>query len=359
MNILVLNCGSATVKFKFFCFVNKKLEDIFSGTVDIEGEHARAIEKIIQSLPEKPHVIAHRVVHGGDFFHEPVIIDEKVLDGIRTMADWAPLHNPPAIQGIKAAQVAGVPQVAVFDTAFHQTMPKHAYTYALPLSVAEKYRIRRHGFHGTSFNYITKKYTEITGEKKPNIIALHLGNGASCAAIKEGRCIDTSMGPTPLEGLVMGTRCGDLDPAIVIRLQRAGMSLDQVEELLWRKSGLLGLAGENDLRKILLRKDEEAKLAIEIFCYRIKKYIGAYLAVLGETQAIVFTGGIGENSPVIRENVLAPLSNLGIILDQANNEKGKVRITADNSYPHAYIIPTNEELMIAKETLRIMKIVND
>ncbi len=355
MNLLVLNCGSATVKFKLFVYKDGELEEIAFGVREIKKKenYFPVIKEIISSLPKPPHVVAHRVVHGGDFFHEPVIIDQDVIDKIESMSKWAPLHNPPTLLGIKAASITNVPQAAVFDTAFHQTIPEHASTYPLPLDLQNKHGIKKHGFHGVSYKYVSSMFTKLAKKINPSLIILHLGGGASCAAIKNGKCVDTSMGATPLEGLVMGTRGGDLDPAIIIKLIRDGMSLDEVEEILWRKSGLLGLANDSNLRNLLARDDDQAKLAVKIFCYRIQKYIGSYLAVLGRVDGIIFTGGIGENSVEIRKKVLAPLFDLGVVVDKIKNENGDFKISTDKSNPHVYIIPTNEELMIAREAARL------
>lgn len=348
MRLLVLNCGSATVKYKLFFLLEDAVDVLAEGTVEVEGDHGTAIDKLLRSLPERPEAVAHRVVHGGDVFSEPALIDQAMLEQLKALSDLAPLHNPPALAGIEASAVLRVHQVACFDTMFHQSMPPHAYEYVLPKSITRRHHIRRYGFHGISYHYILNRYMEITGRKAPSIIILHLGNGASVAAIKSGRCVDTSMGVTPLEGLVMGTRAGDLDPGILFFLQRKGMSLDEVERLLWHEAGLLGMTGTRDVRALLERTDEDARLAIEIACYRARKYIGAYLAALGGAEAIVFTGGIGENAPEIRSKILHPLSFLGIEVDEGRNKENRQRITTDASNVDVYVIPTDEELLMAQ-----------
>jgi acetate kinase len=233
MNLLVLNCGSATVKYKLFTEAGDKLSELAAGTIEVAGGYEAAVEEVLASLPHLPDAVAHRVVHGGDKYFEPALIHDEVLAQIEAMADFAPLHNPPALSGIRATEHLAKPQIAAFDTAFHQTMPPRAYQYALPRELTESLRLRRYGFHGQSHRYVSQECGHILSTDAPTLVSLHLGNGASCAAIKQGRCVDTSMGATPLEGLVMGSRGGDLDPAISILLQRKGMKLDEVEALLW------------------------------------------------------------------------------------------------------------------------------
>jgi acetate kinase len=306
--------------------------------------------------------IGHRVVHGGEAFREPVLIDEKVLETIRELIPLAPLHNPANLLGIEAARQVfpGVPQVAVFDTAFHQSMPPHAFIYALPYSFYVLHRVRRYGFHGTSHLWVAKKAASHL--EKPltaiNLITLHLGNGASAAAIRQGLSVDTSMGMTPLEGFVMGTRSGDLDPAIPFYLSRVThMAYGDLEALLNKGSGLKGICGANDMRGILQmanRGEPQAQLALELYCYRIKKYIGAYSAVLGRVDAVVFTGGIGENASVIRERVCGGLENLGITIDRAKNEtaRGNVAEIGKNGAPvSVLVVRTDEEREIAQQTI--------
>ena len=355
MNLLVLNCGSATVKYKLFTEAGDKLSELAAGTIEVAGGYEAAVEKVLASLPHLPDAVAHRVVHGGDKYFEPALIDDEVLAQIEAMADFAPLHNPPALSGIRATEHLAKPQIAAFDTAFHQTMPPRAYQYALPRELTESLRLRRYGFHGQSHRYVSQECGRILSTDAPTLVSLHLGNGASCAAIKQGRCVDTSMGATPLEGLVMGSRGGDLDPAISILLQRKGMKLDEVEALLWHRAGLKGMAHENDMSRLLAREDEAAQQAIDLFCYRARKYVGAYLAALGGAEAIVFTGGIGENAPTIRSRILSGLESLGIELDEARNEANEGRISTDTSRIALLVIPTNEELMIAMDALRVLR----
>lgn len=409
MNILVLNCGSSSVKFQF---IRTDLEEIASdsdqrlarGSIERIGgeaivslqpsgrESVRSTSKLrdtraavdlivrwacskdseiehIQSIADI-HAVGHRVVHGGERFTHSVVIDEEVLRGIEDCIDLAPLHNPTNIKGIAAAREvfgAGLPQVAVFDTAFHQTLPEHAFLYALPYQLYRRHRIRRYGFHGTSHRYVAYRYRQMRGiaREQTNIITMHLGNGCSIAAIRAGDSLDTSMGLTPLEGLVMGTRSGDIDPAIVdFVAAKEGLTAQEVETLLNKQSGLLGISGlTNDMRELLdeahENNDRRARLAIEIFCYRARKYIGAYLAAMGGADALVFTGGIGENSPEIRAMICTNLQWLGLELNQERNgvhlggREGL--ISEDNSRLAAFVIPTDEELLIARDTVRAVR----
>ena len=298
--------------------------------------------------------IGHRVVHGGERFQKPTVISEEVVAAIRELVPLAPLHNPANLLGIEVLRESfpRVPQVAVFDTMFHQTLAPRAFHYALPYELYEKHRVRRYGFHGTSHAYVAREAARHLGRalEETNLITLHLGNGASAAAIRNGRSIDTSMGLTPLEGLVMGTRCGDLDPALHFYLLReTGMSPNELEGLLNSQSGLQGICGVGDMREILGREeqgDDRARLAVDLFCYRIKKYIGAYLAILGRVDAVVFTGGIGENAPVIREKVLSGLEHLGMVVDPVKNRgtAGSIsEIHPDGFAGKALVIKTDEE----------------
>ncbi|HEV2763025.1 MAG TPA: acetate kinase, partial [Pyrinomonadaceae bacterium] len=313
------------------------------------------------------HAVGHRVVHGGERFTHSVLIDEAVLRGIEDCIDLAPLHNPGNIRGIQAAREVfgpGLPQVAVFDTAFHQTLPPHAYLYALPYQWYRRYKVRRYGFHGTSHRYVAYRYRQLRGipREQTNVITMHLGNGCSAAAIRAGDSVDTSMGLTPLEGLVMGTRSGDLDAAIVdFVTAKEGLSVQEVESLLNKQSGLLGISGlTNDMRELLDEThesgDRRARLAVEIFCYRARKYVGAYLAAMGGADAVVFTGGIGENSPEVRARICDRLGWLGLELDHGRNAAytggREGLITRDGSRLAAYVIPTDEELLIARDTVR-------
>jgi acetate kinase len=408
MNVLVLNCGSSSLKFQLISTSPEQIEQNADRTLakghieriggaatlnfSVDGQpparSARPIRDIKAALDavlqwftsEETHIegvggltdiqaIGHRVVHGGEKFSQSVLIDDQVLSGIEEMIDLAPLHNPANIQGIQAARSVfgrSMPQAAVFDTAFHHTLPEHAYLYAIPYQFYRRHKIRRYGFHGTSHRYIAYRYRNINSipREQVNIITLHLGNGCSIAAIKDGNSIDTSMGFTPLEGLVMGTRSGDLDPAIVEFIcEKEGMSVHEVDNLLNKISGLLGISGlTNDMRELIAEAEESgdrrARLAIEIFCYRIQKYIGAYLAAMNGADAIVFSGGIGENSPLIRSIVCKALSWLGLEIDEDQN-KALVRgregtISTGTSKVKIDVIPTNEELLIARDTVRLI-----
>jgi acetate kinase len=305
--------------------------------------------------------IGHRVVHGGEVFQKPTLIDQKVIDTIRELIPLAPLHNPANLLGVEVTmqQAPGIPQVAVFDTAFHHAMPEYAYRYAIPEDLYKANQVRRYGFHGSSHSYVAKQAARYLKRSLAslNMVTLHLGNGASMAAVEGGISIDTSMGMTPLEGLIMGTRCGDIDPAIIFYLKRkTGLAGDEVEAILNKQSGLKGICGYNDMRKIgeLAGKgDTRARLAIQMYCYRIRKYIGAYFAVLGRLDALVFTGGVGENADFIRSSACEGLSNLGIAVDDRKNrlrsEKAFSIHTADSAVK-VLVVPTDEELEIAEQT---------
>jgi acetate kinase len=395
MKVVVINSGSSSVKYQVFersdfsVVSSGLLERIGesesrhihraygpSGTVKETARQGRVANheegfRFILSMPADSPVIrnsaellgiGHRVVHGGEAFREPALIDEKVMETIRELIPLAPLHNPANLQGIEAAWhvFPGVPQVAVFDTAFHQSMPPHAFIYALPYSYYALHRVRRYGFHGTSHLWVAKKAA--AHMEKPltslNLITLHLGNGASGAAIRQGLSVDTSMGLTPLEGFIMGTRSGDLDPAIPFYLSRViHMAYGDVEALLNKASGLKGICGANDMREILdmaNRGEPQAKLALELYCYRIKKYIGAYFAVLGRVDAIVFSGGIGENAAIIRKQCCQGLETLGITVDDTKNEKTYeeiLEIQNDGAPVKVLAVRTNEEREIAEQTV--------
>ncbi len=395
MKILVLNSGSSSIKYQLFRCAD--WQSIASGLVarigEAEGElklhwldangqpqarqaslpiptHEDGIDQILRSLcasgaltdVSELAAIGHRVVHGGATFAQPMIVDDDVEAEIQKVVPLAPLHNPGHLAGIAVARrlFPSVPSVVVFDTAFHQTMPPTAYRYAIPEFLYAEHRIRRYGFHGTSHHYVAKRAAVMLGQplEQCNLITLHLGNGASASAIRAGQCIDTSMGLTPLEGLVMGTRCGDIDPAVPIYLlKNLGLDADGVDQLLNRQSGLLGICGVNDMREIdRLAADgnEPAELAIGITTHRLKKYIGAYYAELGRVDAIVFTGGIGENSAVIRQRSCAGLARLGIELDaDANAERiaGERCLSVSGTEVSILVIPTNEELEIARQAL--------
>jgi acetate kinase len=309
--------------------------------------------------------IGHRVVHGGLKFSAPTVIDDAVLKEIERLVPVAPLHNPANITGIRTAQALrpDLPQVAVFDTAFHTTMPEHAARYAIDVETADAHRIRRYGFHGTSHAYVSRRTAQLLGKEPSdvNVIVLHLGNGASASAVAGGRCVDTSMGLTPLEGLVMGTRSGDIDPAVTFHLGRvAGMSADEIDDLLNKKSGLVGLCGDNDMREIRRRideGDERAKLAFDIYIHRLKKYIGAYSAVLGRVDAVAFTAGVGENAAPVREAAIAGLEELGMAVDaDLNAVRGDEARLISPEYARVAVavVPTDEELEIAQQTYALV-----
>ena len=316
------------------------------------------------------HAVGHRVVHGGERFRSSIRIDAEVVRGIEECSGLAPLHNPANLKGIRAAQDllgTGIPQVAVFDTAFHTTMPAAAYLYGIPYSLYRRHGIRRYGFHGTSHRYVAYRYRQLMGisREEVNIVTLHLGNGCSACAIRNGESVDTSMGFTPLEGLLMGTRSGDLDPSIVEFLaHEEGMDLAEIDSLLNKQSGLLGISGlTSDMRDLLCEEDENqdrrAGLAIEIFCRRTRKYIGAYLAATGGADAVIFTAGIGENSPQIRQRICAGLEWLGLELEGSRNaavrDGATAEISRDGSRVRAFVIPTDEELLIARDTVRVLE----
>ncbi len=408
MNVLVLNVGSSSLKFQIIAtdlerIKEHKDERLCKGEVERIGGEAivtlqageGATRKLTAPLRDIPaaldylvryiasdqsgipqvkstadiQAIGNRVVHGGELFKESALIDDKVLKSIEDCIDLAPLHNPGNLQGIAAArQIFGkdTPQVAVFDTAFHQSIPEPAYIYAIPYYLYRRHRIRRYGFHGTSHRYVAFRYRALRGltREQTNIISFHLGNGCSATAIKAGKSVDTSMGMTPLEGLVMGTRSGDLDPAVVTLMEaKEALSASDAEMLLNKQSGLLGISGlTNDMRDLLAElrehEDRRVQLAIEVFCYRAKKYIGAFLASMGGADAVVFTGGIGENSSDVRARICEGMEWAGLTIDGAKNQQtiGKEGlISTDDSKLQAYAIPTNEELLIARDTVRVIE----
>jgi acetate kinase len=342
MKIGVINSGSSSLKFKLFDMDTKEvLESVLIEHIGEKGSDIKNHHEALESIGidfDTLDAIGHRVVHGGEEFHSSTLINDEVTAKIKELIPLAPLHNPANLEGILVAKAKSpsLPQIAVFDTAFHFHMPKEAYLYALPYEMYEKHKIRRYGFHGTSHSYILKQTAHILGRdlKDINIITLHLGNGASVCAIKNGVSIDTSMGFTPLEGLIMGSRCGDIDPAIVLYMQRElNLSVDEVDNILNKKSGLIGICSHNDVREIIKSKDDKAKLALGMMVRRIKKYIGSYSALLGDVDAIVFSGGIGENSAYIREKVLENFSFKGEVL----------------------VVKTDEELEIATQCLQVLK----
>ncbi len=354
----MLNSGSATIKYRLLDLTRSAA--VAGGMVEEMGDHRDGLNRIVTSLSgQQIDAIGHRVVHGGDRFREPLVLTDSVIETLRMLNPLAPLHNPANLLGIERAREVWpqAPQVAVFDTAFHHTLPPPAFTYAIPEAVARRHGIRRYGFHGISHASVARRSAALL--RRPletiNLISLHLGNGASAAAIRDGRSVDTSMGLTPLEGLVMGTRSGDLDPAIIPFLARStGAGLDEIERILIRESGLQGLAGTNDMRELERRAregDARARLAIDVFSYRLKKYVGAYAAVLGRLDAVAFTGGIGEHSALIRELCLRDLTLLGITLDEDKNRSsatGEREIGA--GAVRVLVIPADEELEIAVQT---------
>lgn len=395
MKILVLNSGSSSIKYQLFNMEDESvlargiverigIEDSFlehevnGDEVVIEEDipnHSKGISLVVDALLDDNHgvlesmdeinAVGHRVVHGGEKFADSVKITDEVVEQMEDVSDLAPLHNPPNIAGIKVCQelMPDKPQVGVFDTAFHQSMPAEAYTYALPYEYYEKYGVRRYGFHGTSHRFVAKQAAEMMDKNYSDskIITCHLGNGASVAAVKNGKSIDTSMGLTPLEGLVMGTRCGDIDPAIVPFLQeKEDLSSKEIDNIMNKESGLLGISGvsndSRDIQEAAAEGNQRAQLAADVFNYRVKKYIGAYTAAMGGVDAIVFTAGIGENAIEIREGILDGLEYLGFELDEeSNNSRGKeVEISQPGSKTKVFVIPTNEELVIARDTAEIL-----
>ena len=400
MKVIVMNCGSSSIKYQLFdmekttvlakgvvekiglhgSFLLNKRED--GDEVKLEGEiydHQQGIEYILGVLISKKHgslksfdeidAVGHRVVHGGEKFKSSVLITKDVLDQIREVIDLAPLHNPPNLKGIEAMQemLPHVPQVAVFDTAFHQTIPPYAYTYAIPYTLYKKYGIRRYGFHGTSHRYVSQQACEYLGcsFRNKKVITCHLGNGASMAAIQDGRSVDTSMGLTPVEGLIMGTRTGDLDLGVLTYIvQKEELTLNATNTLINKFSGMLGISGVSsdmrDIEKAAKEGNERAQLALETYAYRIRKYIGAYAAAMSGLDVLVFTGGIGENDVSVRANSCAGLEFLGVSIDDERNRKttGGQRgvISKEGSQVTVVVMPTNEELVIARDT---MEIVND
>ena len=396
MNILVINCGSSSLKYQL---IDMNGEEVLAkGLVErigIDGskikhdttgkdrvvieepmdDHKRALELVLGAIVDPNYgaiksmdeinAVGHRVVHGGEHFSKSVIIDKDVMKAIEDCVELAPLHNPPNIMGIEACRelMPETPMVAVFDTAFHQTIPAENYMYAIPYELYEKYKIRRYGFHGTSHKYVANRAAEILGKdiKDLNIVTCHLGNGSSVTAVQGGESIDTSMGFTPLEGLAMGTRSGDIDPAIIpFIMDKENMSFDEVNDLLNKKSGVLGLSGiSSDFRDLEIeasKGNERAKLALNLFCNRVTKYVAAYAAQMCRVDVLVFTAGIGENSDIIREEICNGLECLNIIIDKELNKTRGVEAAISRGFTSAQIlvIPTNEELMIARDTLELV-----
>lgn len=406
MNVLVLNCGSSSLRFQVIETDLERIEKdadrrLASGRIErigsealldlaVEGrgptrraealrDHRAALDAVLRWLVSSEGLgkdaadvdaVGHRVVHGGERLTRSTLIDDDVIRGIEECIELAPLHNPANLKGIRAARQQfgeGRPQVAVFDTSFHATMPETSYLYALPYWTYVRHKVRRYGFHGTSHRYVAYRYRKLTGKTREdtNLVTLHLGNGCSACAVRGGQSIDTSMGLTPLEGLVMGTRSGDLDPSILEYLaHREGMSLDELDGLLNKQSGLVGVSGlTSDMRDLLEEErtngDRRARLAIDLFCARVRKYIGAYLAVMNGADAVCFAGGIGENAAVVRERICADLDFLGIRLDAAKNARcvsgAEGEISAAGGRVRVYVIPTNEELLIARDTVRCVE----
>lgn len=401
MKILVLNSGSSSLKYQLIDSDTEqvlakglaerigvaggggkiKQDSVSNGTVETNVEmanHEKALDVVFKLLTDSQHgavknieeiaAVGHRVVHGGEKFVHSMIVTEDTLTELDPISVLAPLHNPPNIEGIRACMrlMPGVPQVAVFDTAFHATMPDYAYTYALPYKYYTEYGVRRYGFHGTSHRYVSGKALQMLEEQgadpdKVRMVTCHLGNGCSMTAVVGGKVVDTSMGMTPAEGLVMGTRSGDLDPAILLYLARELKATpDEIDDLINKKSGLLGMTGKSsDMRDVQAAADEgdkRAQLALAIFCYRIKKYVGAYAAAMGGLDALVFTGGIGENCPEVRERVCQGMEFLGIDLDRDKNStfRGRGDISLPAGRVRVLVVPTNEEMMIARETAQVV-----
>ena len=368
-DILVLNCGSSSVKYR----VLRGEQTAASGLIERIGEpggdaasHEGALRTVLSRVDTEAIVaVGHRVVHGGLRFTEPTLIDDEVIAQVRRLSALAPLHNPANLAGIEAARAAlpQLPQVAVFDTAFHRTLPPAASTYALDAALAERLRIHRYGFHGTSHEYVSRRTANLLGRplRTVNTITLHLGNGASACAVAGGRSVDTSMGFTPLEGLVMGTRTGDIDPAVVFYLHReADLGVDEIDRLFNRRGGLAGLCGDNDMRRVLARRaagDPAAALAFDVYCARIRHYVGAYYATLGRVDAVTFTGGVGEHAAPVRAAALAGLERLGIAVDPARNEsarQGERIISPDGAEVAVCVVPTDEEREIARQTWSVV-----
>ena len=395
MKVLVLNCGSSSIKYQFFdtaeevALAKGVVERIgmssavlshtrYDGDgIKIAGEildHTIAIEYVLGVMLSKNHgviddksdieAVGHRVVHGGENFTDSILLTDEIVQVLQDNIELAPLHNPPNIKGIQAVKriLPNVPQVAVFDTAFHTKMPPKAFLYGIPYELYKKHQIRRYGFHGTSHLFVAKEAAKILGKdlKDLKIVTAHLGNGCSMAAVQNGVSVDTTMGFTPLEGLLMGTRSGDLDPSLILYIMgKEGLSLNEANTLLNKHSGLIGISGESsDMREILAAANEghkRSRYAFEIFAYRVKKYLGAYAAAMGGLDAFVFTGGIGENSPEVREEVCKDLEFLGIELDDQKNKNKEKIISKDSSRIPVLRIPTNEELVIARDTNRIVE----
>ncbi len=398
MKVLVINAGSSSLKYQLIDMdsvtvmakglcerigidgSNLQHKNLVKGLAEkIEKpmkDHADAIQMVIDALSDKEYgvissmseigAVGHRVVHGGEYFADSYIIDGKVLEALKMCIPLAPLHNPPNIIGIEACEkiMPGVPQVGVFDTAFHQTMPKEAYMYALPYSYYEKYKIRKYGFHGTSHKFVSQEAAKMLGKAPEDIkiITCHLGNGSSVSAVKNGKCVDTSMGFTPLDGVVMGTRTGSMDPAVVtFVMENEHLTAKEMDNLMNKKSGVFGISGISsdfrDLSDAAEKGDEKAKLALDMFTYSVKKLIGAYAAAMGGVDAVVFTAGIGENDGAMRKEIVSGLEFMGIKIDDEKNKKRgeAIDVSAPDASVKTFVIPTNEELMIALDTKRLVE----
>ena len=397
MKILVINAGSSSIKYQLIDMATEKV--IAKGMCDRIGiaggnfklkadgredykldiqmaNHKEAVKLVLDALVSPEHgvieslseisAVGHRVLHGGEKFSGSVIVDEKVIAAIEECCELGPLHNPHNLTGIRAceAMMPGVPQVAVFDTGFHQTMPDYAYMYALPYEYYEKYRIRRYGFHGTSHRYVSLRAAEMLGRKDLKIVTCHLGNGSSIAAVKDGKCFDTTMGLTPLEGIMMGTRCGSIDPAIIpLLMKKENLTPDEIDTIMNKKSGILGVSqvtsDNRDIEQGAKEGNERYQLIESMICHQLTKYIGGYAAAMGGVDAVVFTGGIGENNPHYRARVAEKLAFMGVELDEETNKKAmrtseEFVLTTPDSKVKVLMIPTNEDLMIAKDTLELV-----
>ena len=362
MKVLVLNTGSSSVKYRLFDGADTVAKGLVERIGEPDGDaadHAGALRKVMDELDlDGLAAVGHRVVHGGAEFTRPTVIDDDVVAAIERLVPLAPLHNPPALAGIAVARdlLPDTPQVAVFDTAFHATIPAAGTAWAIDAGLAERWQIRRYGFHGTSHAYVARRTAELLGRPagETNVITLHLGNGASACAVEGGRSVATSMGMSPQGGLVMGTRSGDVDPTVVFHLHRvAGLPIEEIETSLTRHAGLQGLTGDNDLRAVLRRRaegDPAAGLAFDVYCRRIREYVGAYLAVLGRADAITFTAGVGEHSPDVRAAALSGLTALGIEIDPDRNAAGDETISTASSRIRVCVVPTDEELEIAVQS---------
>ena len=350
MNVLVLNCGSTSLKYGLFHGEpGSSVEALAGAAVPLSA--AASLDWLVPRLPQAPDLVAHRLVHGSANGGEVAMLTESMLAALEADTALAPLHTVHALRLVRLAAALGLPQAAAFDGGFHATLPPHARRYPLP----ELPGVGRTGYHGWSHRSAMERYAALAGRPAPSLVTLHLGGGCSATAILAGRSVDTSMGFTPLEGLMMGSRPGDLDPGILLHLMRAGYTVDQIEELLYRQSGLRGVAGEADMRTLLTRTDAAATLAVEMFCYRARKYVGAYLAALeGAAEALVFTGGIGERSPEIRQRICAGLEWAGIRLDPGCNARSEERIGASDARLGVYVLRSNEEALIARETLALV-----